>query len=91
MTYNGVGLAVQSILTGVSSLAAIVAFIVLITRFLRHRLMAAAGHPNRSLKLCETLAIDPKRRVHLLECEGNRVLLLTGGGQDQILGWVTGK
>jgi flagellar biogenesis protein FliO len=91
MSYNGVGLTVQSILTGASSLAAIIAFIVLITRLMRHRLMTVTGQPNRTLKLCETLPIDPKRRVHLLECEGGRVLLLTGGSQDQFLGWVPAK
>ena len=91
MSYNGVGLTVQSILTGVSSLAAIIAFIVLATRLMRHRLMTVAVQPNRTLRLCETLPIDPKRRVHVLECEGSRVLLLTGGSQDQVLGWVPVK
>jgi flagellar protein FliO/FliZ len=91
MTYNGVDLTVQSILTGITSLAAIIAFIVLITRLMRHRLLPVTGQAARALKLCETLSIDPRRRVLLLECEGSKVLLLTGGNQDQVLGWMPVK
>lgn len=91
MTYNGVDLTAQSILTVVSSLAAIIAFIVLVTRLMRHRLMAVTGQTGRVLRLCETLPIDPKRRILLLECDGSRLLLLTGGSQDQVLGWIPAK
>jgi flagellar protein FliO/FliZ len=91
MTYNGVGLTVQSILTGITSLAAIITLIVLITRLMRHRFLPVTGQAKRTLKLCETLSIDPRRRVLLLECEGSRVLLLTGGGQDQVLGWMPAR
>jgi flagellar protein FliO/FliZ len=40
------------------------------------------------LRVTETLALDPKRRVHLLECQGKHVLLLTGGTQDVVVGWL---
>ena len=35
-----------------------------------------------------TLALDPRRRVHLLRCAGGQVVLLTGGPQDLLLGWL---
>lgn len=31
-----------------------------------------------------TLAIDARRRLHLVECDGRRVLLLTGGGDAML-------
>jgi hypothetical protein len=43
---------------------------------------------NRSLVRLETVALDPRRRVHLMQCEGRRFILLTGGTQDLVVGWV---
>jgi len=33
------------------------------------------------------IALDSRRRLYLIECQGRRVLLLTGGGQDVVVGW----
>ena len=35
----------------------------------------------------EVIALDSRRRLYLIECEDSRVLLLTGGGQDVVVGW----
>ncbi|MDE2583530.1 MAG: flagellar biosynthetic protein FliO [Rhodospirillales bacterium] len=40
------------------------------------------------LVLETSLALDPRRRVHLLRCADRHVLLLTGGPQDVLLGWL---
>ncbi len=88
MSYDGVGLSVQSILVAMVSLAAIIAFLVLGMRLMRQRMMSAGTQSTRALKLCETLPIDPKRRIHLLDCEGRKVLVMTGGGGDRVIGWV---
>lgn len=91
MTYNGMGLNLASVVTSMATLAATIAAIFLIARLIRPRLALAVNPSGRALKICETLALDPKRRVHLLECEGSRVLILVGGSQDQVLGWVQQK
>ena len=42
----------------------------------------------RTLILRESIALDPRRRVHLVQCGDRRVVLLTGGGQDLVIGWM---
>jgi flagellar biogenesis protein FliO len=91
MSYNGVGLNVQSVLVAVCSLTSIIAFLLVGTRLMRRRLMSVGLPSTRALRLCETLPLDPKRRIHLLECEGSKVLVMTGGGSDQVIGWVQPK
>ncbi len=39
------------------------------------------------IALVQVLALDPRRRLHLVRCDGRHVLLLTGGGQDLVVGW----
>ncbi len=45
----------------------------------------AAG---RRLAVVEALALDPRRRLHLVRCDERTVLLLTGGAQDVVVGWL---
>ena len=40
------------------------------------------------LALEASFALDPRRRLHLLRCGDRQVLLLTGGPQDLLLGWL---
>ncbi|MBX6373456.1 MAG: flagellar biosynthetic protein FliO, partial [Acetobacteraceae bacterium] len=50
---------------------------------------AAGPRPGRRLALVEVLALDPRRRLVLVRCDGREALLLTGGGgQDALLGWL---
>jgi flagellar protein FliO/FliZ len=44
--------------------------------------------PDRTLVLRESIALDPRRRVHLVQCGQRQVILLTGGGQDLVVGWM---
>jgi flagellar protein FliO/FliZ len=44
--------------------------------------------PGRRLALEEALALDPRRRLLLVRCDGRGLLLLTGGTQDAVLGWL---
>lgn len=44
--------------------------------------------PSRRLTLVQALPIDAKRKLHLVRCDFGHVLLLTGGPQDLMLGWV---
>ena len=76
------------ILSAAGSLAAVLALIFIIGRVARAtRSVRLGAATNRRLRLLETLAIDPKRRLVLLECDGRSVLLLTGV-QDQVVGWL---
>lgn len=59
----------------------------LVRWYLSDRLRKPSG-TARALKVAETVALDPKRRIHLLDCQGKRVLLLTGGTQDLVVGWL---
>jgi flagellar protein FliO/FliZ len=43
---------------------------------------------GRTLILRESIALDPRRRIHLVQCGQRQVVLLTGGGQDLVIGWV---
>ncbi len=53
------------------------------------RLPAAGVTPaSRRLAVVQALPIDAKRRLHLVRCDSGHVLLLTGGPQDLMLGWV---
>lgn len=46
----------------------------------------AGKQPQRRLRLVESLPLGPRQRLHLLECDGQRFLLLAGmGGSTQLL------
>lgn len=40
---------------------------------------------NGRLRLVQSLAIDPKRRLVLLQCDKREILLLVGGTHDMML------
>jgi flagellar protein FliO/FliZ len=46
------------------------------------------GRPGRRLGVAEVIALDARRRLVLIRCDGREALLLTGGGQDAVLGWL---
>ena len=45
-----------------------------------------AGAP--ALRLRRVLALDARRRLSLVQVGERQVLLLTGGGHDQVVGWL---
>ncbi|MFT8246725.1 flagellar biosynthetic protein FliO [Roseomonas sp. BN140053] len=49
----------------------------------------APGAAGRRLALQESTAIDTRRRLHLVRVDGREVLILTGGGQDAVVGWLS--
>ena len=68
------------------ALAAVVLLIWLLARGLR--VGGLAPREGRRLAVQEVLALDPRRRLLLLRCDGREVLVLTGGAQDAVLGWL---
>jgi hypothetical protein len=71
------------------SLAAVLGLVVLIGYVVRASGLAArVGNGGGRLAVEQSLALDPRRWLHLVRCDDRHVLLLTGGGADLVVGWV---
>ncbi len=73
-----------------AALAGVLGLIWLIQRGVRAGGLAQfqpTGRGVHRLRLVQSLAIDPRRRVLLLACDDREVLVLTGGNTDLLLGW----
>jgi flagellar protein FliO/FliZ len=74
--------------TAIAALAGVLALVLLAGRAARQFGLAGVsrpGAPGRRLALVETLALDPRRRISLIRCDGRELLVLTGGPQDVLL------
>lgn len=74
------------LITALLALAGVLAALVLVLRGLRAARLARGGGGRLSVE--EAVALDGRRRVVLLRCDGRGVLLLTGGAQDVVIGWL---
>ncbi len=74
------------LLRATASLLAVVVMAVLAGRLARARLRLPAQQSS-TLRLQATLALDTRRRLHLVETETGNVLILTGGTTDCLLPW----
>ncbi|MCA3360072.1 MAG: flagellar biosynthetic protein FliO [Roseomonas sp.] len=83
-------LSLANVFTAGIALLFVLGLILLLARLLRATGLAPQTSGQR-LKLQETLALDARRRVIILRCDGREVLLLTGGPQDLCLGWLPPK
>lgn len=76
--------------TALLSLAVVLGLVLLAARIAR-RLGLAAGTARplagaaKRLTLLESLPLDARRRLLLVRCDGQDVLLLTGGPQDVVV------
>ena len=78
-----------SLLTAGGALAAVLGLIWLIQRVLtRAGLVRVANPALRMLGIEERMAIDAKRSLLLVRCGERRILLLTGGVADTVVGWL---
>ena len=71
--------------------AALVAVLVLIwvaSRVARFGGMARRPAGGGTLTVQDVLMLDARRHLHLIKCGERRVLLLTGGAQDLVVGWL---
>jgi flagellar protein FliO/FliZ len=78
------------LLTSAVALAGVVGVILLIGRVLRHTSLGQPKSSTRLLILKDTIALDPRRRLHLIQHGDRAVLLLTGGETDVVVGWLDG-
>ena len=77
-----------SLLTALAALVFVVCLIWLAGRALRLTRLASGATTGRRLSITDSLALGPRRRLLLIRCDGKDLLLLTGGAQDVMLGWV---
>lgn len=78
----------QSILLVVGVLIGVIALIGAAARLFQLSGWRAQSHSGRTLILRESIALDPRRRIHIVQCGQRQVVLLTGGGQDLVVGWM---
>jgi len=79
---------IATIATAVAALAVVLALVVAAGRLARAGGFKATPGRTRLLAVDETIALDSRRRLHLVRCGGRQVLLLTGGGSDTVVGWM---
>ncbi len=78
-----------SLLTALAALAAVLVLIWLSARGARLAGLASrAPGAGRVLRVQDSIALDARRRLHLVRCADRQVLLMTGGGQDVVVGWL---
>lgn len=80
--------AATSIFSAIAALAVVLGLIWLTGRMARIGGFARRPINGGSLAVEDVLALDTRRRLHLVKCDGRRVLLLTGGAQDVVVGWI---
>jgi flagellar protein FliO/FliZ len=76
------------LITAGLALAGVLGVLVLVLRGLRSLGVARGG--GRRLAVEEAVALDARRRLVLLRCDGRALLVLTGGAQDLVVGWLPG-
>ena len=80
--------AAESLLSAGAALAVVLLLIVAAGRLIRIGSSTPRAKGGRAFLVQETVALDPRRRLHLIHCGSRRVLLLTGGAQDLVVGWI---
>jgi flagellar protein FliO/FliZ len=78
----------STLLTAAVALLGIVGLILLIGRVLRHTSFVRPKSAGSQLVLSDTIALDARRRLHLVRHGERSVLLLTGGETDLVVGWL---
>lgn len=74
------------LLSAAAALAAVLGALVLALRGIRAAGLARAG--GRRLTVEEAVALDGRRRLVLVRCDGRGLLVLTGGAQEVVVGWL---
>jgi flagellar protein FliO/FliZ len=80
-----------SVLSAGGALAAVLALIWLASRLARFGGIAQRPTGNRVLAVQDMLPLDQRRRLYIISCGERRVLLLIGGAQDLVVGWLDRK
>jgi flagellar protein FliO/FliZ len=76
-------------LTALAALAVVLGLVWLASRAARWGGLAPRTGGGRRLAVQDVLTLDARRRLTLVRCDDHSVLLLTGGGEDLVVGWMT--
>ena len=80
-----------TLLPAIAALAGVIALVQLAERLARFSGFAGRrGGRGERLAVEEALSLDGRRRLAVVRCGAARVLLLTGGPQDVVVGWLPG-
>jgi len=79
---------VSTVLTTVAALGAVLVLIWLAGRLARFGGVAQRPASGRLLAVQDVLALGPRHRLYLVSCDERRILLLVGGTQDTVVGWL---
>ena len=78
-------MSLQSIATACAALAGIIILVLLTGQAAKRTRFARTA--TARMRVEDSLALDTRRRLVLVSCDGRLVLLLTGV-QDQVVGWL---
>ncbi len=78
----------QTLITAAVALAGVLLLLALAARLIRIGGWVPRPQAGKLLALRESIALDPRRRLHLIQCGERQVILLTGGTQDVVVGWI---
>ena len=78
----------SSMLAAFAALVAVLAAVLLAGRLARAGGFGPPRGSGRLILVQETAALDARRRLHLVSCDGPPQLRLTGGGTDVVVGWL---
>lgn len=78
----------SSLITPVAALVAVLALVWLGARAARFSGLAPRRSGPRILTVQDVIALDARRRLVVVRCGARDVVLLTGGGQDLVVGWL---
>ena len=78
----------STILSAGAALLAVLALIWIAARMARFSGVARRPTTAGALQIENVLVLDSRRRLLLVRCDDRRVLVLTGGAQDLVVGWL---
>lgn len=77
----------SQLVTAAAALLGVLALVLLAGRLARRAGLAPQPRGGR-LRLEDSLALDARRRLVLVHCDGRGILILTGGAKDEVVGWL---
>ncbi|MFC0408513.1 flagellar biosynthetic protein FliO [Roseomonas elaeocarpi] len=80
-------LSTSTLLLSAGALLGILGLLWLLARGARFAGLAQGG-PGKRIAIQESAVLDTRRRLILVRVDGREVLLLTGGTQDSVVGWL---
>jgi len=78
----------NSLLTAGAALVVVLALVWVGARAARFSGLAPRRSGARILTVQDVIALDGRRRLLVVRCGARDVVLLTGGGQDVVVGWL---